>query len=36
MGFSGPPMVSTAVAYLTVGDLLLGFIVRDRDSAWLL
>ncbi len=36
VGFSGPPMVSTAVAFLTVGDLLLGFIVRDRDSAWLL
>jgi hypothetical protein len=36
VGFSGPPMVSTAMAFLTVGDLLLGFTVRDRDSAWLL
>ena len=29
MGSSGPPMVSTAVALLSVGDALLGFIVRD-------
>jgi hypothetical protein len=29
VGFSGPPLVSTAEAYLSVGDGLLGFTVWD-------
>ena len=29
MGFSGPPLVSTAEAFLSVGDGLLGFTVWD-------
>ncbi len=36
MGSCGPPLVSTAVAYLSVGDGLLGFIVRDSESTRLL
>jgi len=32
MGSSGPPMVSTAVAYLSGGDGLLGFTARDSDA----
>ena len=36
VGDSGPPMVSTAVAYLSAGDGLLGFTVRDSESARLL
>ena len=36
MGCSGPPLVSTAVAYLSAGDGLLGLTVRDSESAMLL
>lgn len=36
VGSSGPPMVSTAMAFLSVGDGLLGFTVRDSESTWLL
>ena len=36
MGSSGPPMVSTAMALLSAGDGLLGFTVRELESALLL
>jgi hypothetical protein len=36
VGVSGPALLCTASAYLSVGDGLLGFIVRDSESTWLL
>jgi hypothetical protein len=36
VGSSGPPMVSTAVALLFAGDGLLGFTVRESESAMIL
>ena len=36
MGDSGPALLCTAIAYLSAGDGLLGFTVRESESARLL